>query len=121
MSDGVSEGDLREVVVGEQRLLDPEVRARPAQVEALLHPDFVEFGANGQVYTRDFIVTALAADPGVSGEGTDYATTVLADDVILLTYRVVGPPASLRSSVWVRDAGAWRMRFHQGTRVPAGS
>ena len=43
----------------------------------------------------------------------------LAEDVVLLTYRVTGEPGSLRSSLWVRDSEAgWRLRFHQGTRMP---
>jgi hypothetical protein len=39
---------------------------------------------------------------------------------VLVTYRAEPPEAdgaSLRSTVWVRDAGTWRARFHQGTPV----
>lgn len=40
----------------------------------------------------------------------------LADDVILLVWRARSAErSSLRSSVWVRDGGRWRQRFHQGT------
>ena len=41
----------------------------------------------------------------------------LAQDVVLLTYRTEG---SRRSSVWVRSAGSWQVRFHQGTPASSG-
>jgi hypothetical protein len=113
--------DLAEVTRLEQLLLDPALRADPAQVAALLHPEFVEHGASGRVWNRDAMVGALSSDPAVAGAGADFVAVKLAPDVVLLTYRVLGPTGSLRSSVWVRDDGAgWRVRFHQGTRVPPG-
>jgi hypothetical protein len=47
---------------------------------------------------------------------------VLAPDVALVRYGVerahLGQFAySLRSSVWVKGAGGWKMRYHQGTSV----
>ncbi|MCW2810994.1 MAG: putative RNase [Friedmanniella sp.] len=111
--------DLEQVVRLEQALLDPGVRSQPAVVEALLHPDYREFGASGRVWDRDAIVAALAQDPGVSGEAVGFTPVRLGDDVVLLTYEVLGEAGSLRSSVWVRGAGpGWRVRFHQGTRTP---
>lgn len=114
----MSDDDLAEVTRLEQLLLDPALRADPAQVEALLHPDFLEHGASGRVWTRDAMVAALSDDPAVAGAGADFVAVKLAPDVVLLTYRVLGPAGSLRSSVWVREADAgWRVRFHQGTRT----
>ncbi|MCW2819953.1 MAG: putative RNase [Marmoricola sp.] len=112
--------DLAEVVRREQALLDPALRAEGACVEELLHPDFVEHGASGRVWDRDSVVAAMSDDPAVAGPAHDLEATALAEDVVLLTYRVTGPRGSLRSSVWVRTDGAgWRVRFHQGTRVPS--
>lgn len=114
--------DLAEVVRRERELLDPARRAAPDRVRALLHPDFVEHGASGRVLDRAAVIAALSADPQVAGEGTDFTPVPLAPDVVLLTYRIAGPAGSLRSSVWTRDsAGGWRLRFHQGTRVPSRS
>ena len=107
-----------EVIALEERLLDPAVRADPAAVEALLHPDFAEIGASGTPYDRAAIVAALAADPGERSRLVDAVTAELADGVVLLTYTAIAADGarSLRSSVWVRDDGAgWRVRFHQGT------
>ncbi|SNR90749.1 hypothetical protein SAMN06272737_1384 [Blastococcus mobilis] len=86
----------------------------------LLHQDFQEFGASGRVWDREAIVDALAADPAAPGPAEAFAPVRLAEDVVLLTYRVSGEAGSLRSSLWVRDTAAgWQLRFHQGTRMPA--
>lgn len=112
----VSDEDSCEVVLRERMLLDPAVRASPDRVLALLHPDYLEYGSSGRVWDRDSIVAALGADPAVPGVATDFSPCPLADDVVLLTYQIVGTRGSLRSSVWVRDAkGGWLVRFHQGT------
>lgn len=114
----VTDDELAEVVRRECALLDPGVRADPKQVRALLHPDFLEFGSSGRVWDVASTIPALAADPAVDAEASDFAPVRLGPDIVLLTYRLVGSPTTLRSSVWVRDTGEWRMRFHQGTRVP---
>jgi ribonuclease HI len=117
----MSDDDLAQVTRLEQLLLDPVLRADRAQVEALLHPDFLEHGASGRMWTRDAMVAALVDNPAVAGTGADFIAVELAPDVVLLTYRVLGHAGSLRSSVWVRDPDAgWRVRFHQGTRSTDG-
>jgi ribonuclease HI len=114
------EAELQTVVERERLLLRADVRADAARVEQLLHPDFLEFGASGRSWHRAAIVDSLAADPTTSGVATGFAPVRLADDVVLLTYRVDGDPGSLRSSVWLRNGTAgWRLRFHQGTRSGA--
>ena len=116
MSAQYGSADLEEVVRCERLLLDPAARATADVVLSLLHPDFVEHGASGRVWDRHALMAALSEDPAVSGEGTDFVPVLVAEDVVLLTYRIAGPAGSLRSSVWVREAGAgWRLRFHQGT------
>lgn len=117
------EGDdeVAGVVRLELQLLDPAVRGRAEQVVALLHPAFVEHGRSGRVWTREQIIETLGDDPGVSVAIADLVGVRLAGDVVLVTYRVTGDRASLRSSVWVRDPGGrWRVRFHQGTPGPSG-
>ena len=111
--------DLDEVVARERELLDPAVRADSDRVGELLHAEFLEYGASGRSWDRQATIASLATDPGVSGSGTDFRPVRLAEDVVLLTYRVQGTISSLRSSVWVRDAElGWQLRFHQGTRTP---
>ena len=111
--------DLTEVVRREQLLLHPGHRAIPAVVSELLHPQVVEFGASGRVWDRAQLLAALADDPSVSAAASQFVPIRLADDVVLLTYRVGGARGSLRSSIWTRvpDRG-WVLRFHQGTPIP---
>lgn len=114
-----SEG-LTEVVRRELQLLDPSLRASGKSVVELLHPDFVEYGASGRIWNAAAITSALQADPRVSGKAVDLLPVALSENVVLLTYRIVGTPGSLRSSVWVKDLQhSWRIRFHQGTRLTA--
>jgi hypothetical protein len=112
----------------EMRLLEPAVRASSEALAALLAPEFIEFGSSGRVYDRRQVIAALAEEqssdaPPIARAIEDFAVRLLADNVVLATYRVARtmPGASypehvLRSSIWRHSAGHWQMSFHQGTR-----
>jgi hypothetical protein len=89
----------------------------------LLDDAFLEHGASGRTWTRDEIVPFLEAEPTSAIELVDFAVHELAPDVVLVTYTAVAPGAdrrmARRASIWCRREGSWRMRFHQGTPVPA--
>ena len=110
-----------EVIRLERELLRPEVRrqCQPDRVMALLHPDFREFGASGAVWTPQAIAQHLESHKDRTGDSLEMEqpdATDLGPDSVLLTYRATsGRLHSLRSSVWVRHDGTWRMLFHQGT------
>ncbi len=105
--------DLETVIELERSLLAAAVRTRPRALEALLHPDWSEVGSSGRLLERESVVGGLAP---VQAQLEVIEASKLADDVVLLVWRAVGPErASLRSSVWVRVDGQWRQRFHQGT------
>jgi hypothetical protein len=122
--------DVQTVIELELRLLQPQVRAEPGEVEMLLHPGFSEFGASGHHWGRSEMIAALAAEQAAAEHpaaehpaaeepvATDMAGARLADDVIHLTYisQRAGRRA-LRSSIWLRTPGGWRVYFHQGTLV----
>jgi hypothetical protein len=108
--------DVADVVANELALLDPATRAWPDAVIGLLHEQFREFGASGRIWQRDGIAAQLAADPGGPVDVEEMRAERLGTDAILLTYLARRPDrTSLRSSIWVRDAGTWRLIFHQGT------
>lgn len=131
--------DRAEVVKRELLLLDPAVRADLGKVRALLHPDFVEFGASGWIWDAEAIAGSLAADSAIDQgaieqgaieqgaidhravplRAVDLEPMSLSADIVLLTYRIDDPERpSLRSSLWVRTGdGEWLLRFHQGTLV----
>ena len=116
--------DVRTVIGRELWLLQPQVRAAPGAVEALLHPEFCEFGASGRRWSQADMITALAAEEPGGEDPTITATEItgarLADDVIHLTYiSQRGDRSARRSSIWLRTQDGWRVYFHQGTLIPA--
>jgi hypothetical protein len=108
----------------EEALLDPASRRDRARVAALLAEDFLEFGSSGRVWSREEILELLASEDYQPPAIEDFTCHWIAEGVVLVTYRTVRTDpdqgqrqTALRSSIWIEEAGAWRMRFHQGTKV----
>jgi ribonuclease HI len=100
----------------ERELLGPLVRGDIGRTAVLLHPDFMEIGSSGRVWTRDAMMMALEEDPGERTEIEILGADRIGGDAVLLTYRSYARSGTiLRSSLWVLDGGRWRLRFHQGT------
>ncbi|WP_406724817.1 DUF4440 domain-containing protein [Streptomyces sp. GD-15H] len=110
---------MNAAIEGELKLLDPEVRRSPERVGALLHPEFVEFGASGRIWDRDSVIVLLAdehvwGDP--AGTVSGIKATRLAPDVVHLTYDTDhNGRRAHRSSLWRRTGQDWLLYFHQGT------
>lgn len=105
-------------------LMDPAVRRAPDRVAELLAEDFQEFGSSGRVWTRETTLDLLKAETYSPPAVECFACGMLGDDVALVTYRAVrsneatkARTVTLRSSIWIRTSGNWKMRFHQGTRA----
>ncbi len=110
--------DEQRVVRSERALLTDAVRADPASVAALLHPDWVEIGRSGRLWSREDML-AVIAPLAESVELEVVSTGRVGPDGMLLIWRAVTERRStLRSSWWVRENGDWRQRFHQGTPEP---
>lgn len=112
-----------EIYTLEGALLQPEVRRSAERLDALLADDFREFGASGRVYGKADILRVLPAESPAQYEIGEFEAQPLCEGVVLATYRVVrtsgGMAAvSLRSSIWKKVGGEWRMVFHQGTPCP---
>jgi len=103
----------------ELRLLDPEVRASPELVGALLHPEFHEFGASGRHWDRASIIAALAgaaeteAGPIVASgmKGVELAPGL----VHLIFDTESNGGRAHRSSLWRLTPSGWLLYFHQAT------
>ena len=115
---------LREL---EERLLDPAVRRDRAQVEALLDDEFREFGKSGRAFDKAGVLDLLEQEAELQYTLglEEFAAATLAEGVVLVTYCSVWTDLergdvvrARRSSIWVLRAGGWKMRFHQGTRIP---
>ena len=111
---------LREL---ERRLFRPEVRSDPTQLEALLHPSFVEVGASGRTYLREEVLAEFRNNPpGDVVWAQEFYVEAVDDCVALLRYRSahIGSSGALsrfvsRTSLWQRMGSGWQIRFHQGT------
>jgi hypothetical protein len=118
-------GDIaHELRRSEEALLDPSVRSDRTRVAELLAEDFVEFGSSGHIWTRDAILDLLVGEIPAPTHMVDFECALLARDVALVTYcasrtdtRTGIQASSLRSSIWTKKPGGWRLRFHQGTRT----
>lgn len=107
----------------ETELHQDETRRNRKRMDMLLHRDFVEFGRSGKRYSRADVLEEFGAGsvlPAVDARHFDLV--VLGEGAALLTYvsaHMNGNGDSdrhtLRSSVWVRTAAGWQIRFHQGT------
>ena len=113
---------LAEVEALERRLLEPAVRSSRKALNELLADEFVEFGSSGRVWNRSEIIADLLAESKSEIEMDCVQARHIGENVILLTYRsrrVAEPEsaAALRSSLWRRQEGSWKLTFHQGTKA----
>lgn len=101
----------------ELKLLKPEIRTSPKEIDKLLAEGFFEFGSSGNVwYKKDCIVPEGIGVMEMTL--SEFDLHPLSDDTVLATYRVRDDTRmqnSLRSSIWKFIDGRWQMFFHQGT------
>jgi hypothetical protein len=118
--------ELREL---ETELHQNETRYNRKRMEALLHPEFLEFGRSGRGYTRAEVLEEFGPGNQLSAiHSGQFGLILLAEHVALLTYVSAHKDAkgvlyrhSLRSSVWVHTKVGWQLRFHQGTPITEGA
>ena len=117
--------DVDAAVGCELELLDPVCRVDPGRVAALLADDFIEIGQSGRIGSRDDVVAALAAEPGMDGitvgpmSGQRIAPGLVV--VRYTTHHHGGAGTFHRSGWWRQTTNGWRCWFHQATVVPAPS
>src|SRR4051812_18595373 len=102
---------LREL---EEYLLRTDVRANAGLLQSLLDDEFVEFGSSGRVFDKQSITGALAEEAPWQYTLSDFHVTALSEEVVLVTYRLtIAEIKTLRSSLWKRMNGVWKIVFHQ--------
>lgn len=90
-------------------------RGDPGLAE-LLDTAFVEVGRSGKIWSRTQAAEALAEVTEDSVEIFRPFVRPIGEDVALCVYETVSERGrTLRSSLWQRQAGGWRLLFHQGT------
>lgn len=106
---------LDEVVELERSLLRDDVRADAATVAALLHPDWIEVGRSGRLWSRAEMLDAIGPLPGGCELETIEVREVSEGIVRLLWRSSTDEGSAVRSSWWLREGRQWRQVFHQGT------
>lgn len=112
-----------EALAGELYRLELALAARDENgidggLMSLIADDFVEFGSSGTRWDRESVRSLLALSAPQPPTIDQFEIAELCDGAVLTTYSMPGPPATNRSSVWVRRGGRWLIRFHQGTPRP---
>jgi hypothetical protein len=105
-----------------------DAAAIPGGYEAVLHDSLVEFGANGRVWTRDEVLAALMAGALTDSVGIEaFDVQVVRPGVFLVMFETTetDPATGLtirqrRSSLWMREGDAFRLRFRQSTTFSPG-
>jgi len=124
-----SNGLLEQLRDLETELHHIETRQNRDRMDSLLHPAFEEVGRSGRRYSRKEVLDEFLARGELEPvHAQDFELDELGPGIVLLRYwsAHVGPSGdlfrhTLRTSLWITTPGGWRMRFHQGTPVEAGS
>lgn len=112
---------IEAIVMGlEQALLQPAVRTDAGRLAALVADDFLEVAAAGHSFGKAEVLARLPHETGVAFVASSMQAHLLAPTVVLVTYLVErthegSTLRSRRSSLWVKGAEGWQMRYHQGT------
>lgn len=103
----------------EESLWRSETRYDPAYMEAILAPDFVEFGRSGRVWSKSRGVPMGTEPIAAVLPLAEFAVRLVGEGVVLVTYISEVQYKKLeranRSSLWVFNGERWRLVFHQGT------
>ena len=108
----------------EQKLLLRETRKNPHELEKIIADKFFEIGSSGKIWNKKTVIEALNNEPQTDISMTDFRFTLLSENVALINYtshhkQNNDNPSfkSLRTSVWKKFNGNWKIIFHQGTPV----
>jgi len=115
--------ELEETILfNEKELLRPEVRRSAEKIAELLSESFFEFGSSGNIYHYHKGDTFLEG-PAKDGdwEITNFTLVQVSLDSVLVTYTatkhtelVEAQKVSLRCSLWEKEDGVWKAKYHQG-------
>jgi hypothetical protein len=115
---------LAELIAREPIFHRPQFAATPADFARLMSSTYWEVGASGRIYTRDFILESLTAEPPVDAAAAgwhiiDPQCLTLSPDTHLVTYTLhQGQRRSRRATLWQSTPEGWQILYHQGTLMP---
>jgi hypothetical protein len=103
----------------------PEFGTSRRDFENMTDENFLEVGASGKRYSREFVIDTLVQRHLVPHddvwEASEFHCIELGPDTYLLSYTLVQERIRVtrRASIWRRTADTWKIVYHQGTVVTA--
>jgi hypothetical protein len=90
--------------------------------ENMMDVEFLEIGASGQRYDREFVLDRLESSPPNPAAANwlkrDFQCREIATDNYLVTYTLIqGARITRRATLWRRTDAGWKALYHQGTVV----
>jgi hypothetical protein len=124
MTMNLTEEDKQIIFEREKKLMMPEYFNAFEEIRDLLDDEFVEVGQSGKIYNKVEVLEILNNRSNTKYIISDIKFSVLSGNLVLLNYKAykyrdtiaVNTP-SVRSSIWQKTNGCWRLRFHQGTAI----
>jgi hypothetical protein len=116
----ISRIDQETLELLESDLWRPETRHDRQRMDEVFAPDFFEVGRSGRVYDREELLNTDGKPFQAVLPLPNFRAHPITKDVALVTYdsALTRDGAVLygrRSSLWSRESGIWKLRFHQGT------
>ena len=100
----------------ENALLTDEVRKSTDKLNQLISDNFVEFGSSGKIYKKSDILKFLPKEEFKKITITDFEIISSRKDEVSVHYKSNSENnITLRSSIWKKEEGNWKIIFHQGT------
>jgi hypothetical protein len=120
----LSEHDYELLYQMEERLWISEFRFDRERMETILAADFFEFGRSGRIYSRVECLEAGREPINATLPLPNFAARLLTPDLAQLTYKSavtygLETEYANRTSLWLRHANGWKLKFHQGTACAA--
>jgi hypothetical protein len=114
------------LIASEKSLIAAKMKDDGAFFKRTLSADFSLVGVDGKLLERQEAVDDLGDADLVELTPYDMKVVAVGDDAAIVTYDAIvrkkpeedqGPPPRYQhfSSVWVKQEGAWKLKFHQAT------
>lgn len=108
----------------EKNLLDPIFCSDIKNLDGYFAADYMEYGKNGTIYDRAKTIGILLEGKWRDIEIKDFSIRCLSSHTAVAHYTAVqggdSEEMSLRTSIWVKEDGLWKLHFHQGTEIRGG-
>ncbi len=109
----------------ELKLLHLDLKTEPELINDLLSHDFEEISQSGKINARrDVVDWLIHKDIHLQWSLNDFRIRMLADELVMAMYTAQKmndrnnlSKGSMRTSIWRRQGSAWKMIFHQASKI----